>query len=300
MRLTLRQLQIFVAVAETGSTTAAAERIALSQSATSAALNELERLLATRLFDRLGKRLLLNDSGRSLLPQARWVLDGANGIEGRFGSSLEAQTLQIHVGTSTMIGNYLMPGIIASYGDANSAAQLKVDIGNTQEVIQAVAGFNVDIGFIEGPCHEPQLKVIPWRLDELVIVCAPGYELAQARSGSKVSLKRLGGARWLLREAGSGTREAVEQALLPHLHHLQTGVQLGGTEAIKQAAAEGLGLSCLSRCVVEDFVALGRLIILKTVLPALTRRLSLIHHEKKYLSAGLTGFIGHCLMPDRL
>lgn len=295
MRLTLRQLQIFVAVAETGSTTAAAERIALSQSATSAALNELESLLATRLFDRLGKRLLLNDSGRSLLPQARWVLDGANGIEGQFGAFRQSHSLHIHVGASTTIGNYFMPGIIASYGDVNAAAQVKVDIANTQDVIEAVAGFEVDIGFIEGPCDAPLLKVTPWLLDELVIVCAPGYDLAETGPGSKVSLKRLGEAPWLLREAGSGTREAVEQALLPHLHHLRAGMQLGGTEAIKQATAEGLGVSCLSRCVVEDFVALGRLTILKTTLPALTRRLSLIYHEKKYLSAGLTGFIGHCL-----
>lgn len=300
MRLTLRQLQIFVAVAETGSTTAAAQRIALSQSAASAAVNELESILATRLFDRVGKRLLLNDGGRGLLPQARWLLDGASGIERWFGSAAETQMLQIHLGASTTIGNYLLPGIIAAYGDANAAAQVRVDIGNTQEIIAAVAGFNVDIGFIEGPCHTPHIKVIPWRQDELVIVCAPGYQLAQASSGSRISLKRLAEARWLLRETGSGTREAVEQALLPHLHHLQAGLQLGGTEAIKQAAAEGLGVSCLSRCVVEDFVALGRLIILKTVLPALTRKLSVVHHEKKYLSAGLTGFISHCLVKDRV
>ena len=71
MRLTLRQLLIFTAVADTGSTTAAGERVALSQSATSGALNELENLLGAQLFDRIGKRLLLNDNGRALLPQAR-------------------------------------------------------------------------------------------------------------------------------------------------------------------------------------------------------------------------------------
>src|ERR1700755_1749979 len=81
MRLTLRQLLIFAAVAETGSTTAASHRVALSQSATSAALNELEKVLGARLFDRVGKRLILNDNGRTLLPQARAALDVASGIE---------------------------------------------------------------------------------------------------------------------------------------------------------------------------------------------------------------------------
>ncbi|MCL6486455.1 MAG: LysR family transcriptional regulator, partial [Janthinobacterium lividum] len=77
MALTLRQLQIFLAVADTGSTSAAGERIALSQSAASAALNELETLLEAKLFDRVGKRLLLNDNGRLLLPQARQMRDAA-------------------------------------------------------------------------------------------------------------------------------------------------------------------------------------------------------------------------------
>jgi DNA-binding transcriptional LysR family regulator len=81
MALTLRQLQIFLAVADTGSTSAAGELIALSQSATSAALNELETLLGAQLFDRVGKRLLLNDNGRLLLPQARQMRDGAASIE---------------------------------------------------------------------------------------------------------------------------------------------------------------------------------------------------------------------------
>jgi DNA-binding transcriptional LysR family regulator len=102
MRITLRQLAIFTAVADAGSTTAAAERVALSQSATSAALNELEAVLEARLFDRVGTRLVLNDTGRGLLPRARAVLDGAAGIEREFGPSGEqgAPSL-LRVGAST-------------------------------------------------------------------------------------------------------------------------------------------------------------------------------------------------------
>lgn len=90
MRLTLRQLQIFVAVAQTGSTTAAAESIAMSQSAISAALNELEAMLGGLLFDRVSRRLILNDHGRAMLPQARSVLDGAQGIEDQFGLAADS------------------------------------------------------------------------------------------------------------------------------------------------------------------------------------------------------------------
>src|SRR5215468_12612050 len=107
VRLTLRQLQIFGAVAESGSTSAAAETLALSQSATSAAVNELERLLELKLFDRVGKRLLLNDNGRALLPRGLNVLDGARSIE-LWARDRSSQVGILRVGASTTIGNYLL------------------------------------------------------------------------------------------------------------------------------------------------------------------------------------------------
>src|ERR1700761_4871094 len=112
MRLTLRQLLIFAAVAETGSTTAAGDRVALSQSATSAALNELEKVLGAKLFDRVGKRLIINDNGRALLPRARAALDVAAGIENDFSTGVP---VDLKIVASTTIGNYLLPGLIAGF-----------------------------------------------------------------------------------------------------------------------------------------------------------------------------------------
>lgn len=114
------------------------------------------------------------------------------------------------------------------------------------------------------------------------------------RGRAGVPLKALRHARWLLREPGSGTREAVEQLLLPHLHYLEGDMQPGSTEAIKQAAAEGLGLACLSLGAVQDLVTLGRLVVLRTTLPSLSRRFYLVHHRKKRLSASLQRFVAHC------
>ncbi|MGV7173961.1 LysR family transcriptional regulator [Xanthomonas axonopodis] len=299
MRLTLRQLLIFTAVADTGSTTAAAERVALSQSATSGALNELESLLGAQLFDRIGKRLMLNDNGRALLPQARALLDGVQQIEGQFGLGSAAAAAaplltRLRVGASTTIGNYVLPALIASYRSAWPGAAVDVVIGNTREVAAAVSRLEVDIGLIEGPCHEADLQVVPWRQDELVIVAAPTHAVAQAAMQARVPLKALRQAHWLLREPGSGTREAVEQVLLPHLHHLHSDLQPGSTEAIKQAAAEGLGLACLSLCAVQDLVTLGWLVILQTTLPRLTRRFYRIQHRQKRLSGNLQRFVAHC------
>jgi DNA-binding transcriptional LysR family regulator len=297
LRLTLRQLQIFNAVAEHGSTAAAAEAIALSQSATSASLNELERMLGLALFDRVGKRLLLNDNGRTLVPQARALLDGAAGIE-RWAQDGEAQLGDMRIGASTTIGNYLLPGILADFRRSLPPAvgarwHVQVSIANAAAVEAQVSGFEVDFGLIEGPCHNPDLTVLPWLEDELVVVAAPDDPILPRRRGHKITLARLRQATWLLREPGSGTREIINQLLIPHLHHLQSGIEFSNAEAIKRAAASGLGITCLSQSVVRDLTKVGALVAPATELPRLTRRFFLIVHPSKHRTRGLERLIGH-------
>jgi DNA-binding transcriptional LysR family regulator len=303
-RLTLRQVRIFVAVARAGSTMAAAKEIALSQSATSAALNELEALLGGKLFNRVARRLVLNEHGRSMLPPARWLLDAARAIESEFGEAGRSSAPQLRVAASTTIGNYVLPRVIAAYRRKQEAAQFAVEIGNTGQVAKAVADFEVDLGFVEGPITQPHVSVLPWMTDELVIACSPRHPLARAhaaRRGARrrVSLAELGEVTWLLREPGSGTREVVERVLQPHLHRLRTELDLGSAPAIMEAAAEGLGITCLSRHAVGDMVRLERLVVLETALPALRRGFYLIHHERRYMSPTLERFIAHCRATGR-
>jgi DNA-binding transcriptional LysR family regulator len=294
MHITLRQLQIFRAIALSGSTTAAAQSVPLSQSAASAALNELERILSARLFDRVGKRLLLNDRGRALLPTALAVLDGARNLETAFLSADHASLIDLHLFASTTVGNYILPQLLARFRERVPAAQLQLQIGNTRDAVTAVREFDADLGLIEGPCHASDIVVLPWLEDELVIVASPVHPLAKAAKRGKLTVKQLSQSCWLLREPGSGTREAVEQALLPHLVDIQSTMTLGSSESIKNAVAEGLGVSCLSRYVVQDLAAADRLRVLDTRLPRLTRRLTIIHHRRKLLSDSLSGFIAHC------
>ncbi|SBV35792.1 putative DNA-binding transcriptional regulator [uncultured Stenotrophomonas sp.] len=298
MHLSLRQLQIFSAIAEAGTTTAAGEAIGLSQSAVSAALSELENLLGLALFDRIGRRLVLNGHGQALLPEARMLLAGMADIERRFRTADEMHApVHWRVGASTTIGNYLMPARIAGLQQRNGQARVDLVIGNTREVVAAVQRLEVDIGLIEGPCHAPGLDVAAWQQDELLVVFGEGHRHAAGlRAG--VDMAQLRQARWLLREPGSGTREAAEQALLPHLHGFAEVLQLGGTEAIKQGAVAGLGLACLSRHAVADLVALGRLQVLSTPLPPLRRQLWVVRHPGKRVPASLRQLLA--LPPDVL
>jgi DNA-binding transcriptional LysR family regulator len=297
-RLTLRQLQIFVAVAESGGTTTGALALSLSQSATSAALLELEGVLRTPLFDRVGRRLILNDTGRALLPNARSVLQSSSAIETDFGASAGSAAYQLRLGASTTIANYILPRVVARFCERHPHAQVEIQVGNTRDIAALVESFAVDMGFIEGPCLNKSTTVISWMPDELVIVCSPTHPLARGAGKRAVPVSALREARWLFREPGSGTREAVENALAPHLRQLPPHMQLGSAEAIKRAAAEGLGVTCLSRHIVEDMLRQRQLVRLKTTLPRLARNFDLIYRADKYVTHGLRTFIAHCLAPS--
>jgi DNA-binding transcriptional LysR family regulator len=291
VRITLRQLQIFCLVADSGTTASAASLLALSQSATSAAINELERLLELQVFDRVGKRLQINDNGRALLPSAMALLDGAQFIE-RWALDRESQIGTLRIGASTTIGNYLLPELLAGFRErlsdrARRGWDLKVTIANTAAIAAQVAAFQLDLGLIEGPCHEPNLTVRPWRVDELVVVAAPTDRIVPRARRGKISLQALREATWLLRETGSGTREIIDQLLIPHLHRLRSGIEFGTSEAIKRAAASGLGITCLSRCVVEDLIQSGALVAPATNLPPLTRQFYMLTHEQKRATRGM-------------
>lgn len=286
MHITLRQLEVFAEVLKSGSTTQASQMLALSQSAVSAALTDLEGQLGVQLFDRVGKRLVVNEHGRLLYPRALALLEQAGEIEQLFREDNGA----IRVYASSTIGNYILPGIIARYRKDFPTLPLELSVGNSQDVINAVADFRVDIGLIEGPCHSADIIAEPWLDDELVVFSAPN----SAWLLGEVTLDKLAMAPWILREKGSGTREIVDYLLLSHLPQFQMGMELGNSEAIKHAVRHDLGISCLSRRVIAEQLEAGTLVEVAIPLPTLSRTLWRIHHRQKHLSNALKRFLHYC------
>ena len=286
MHITLRQLEVFAEVLKSGSTTQASQMLALSQSAVSAALTDLEGQLGVQLFDRVGKRLVVNEHGRLLYPRALALLEQAGEIEQLFREDNGA----IRVYASSTIGNYILPEIIARYRKDFPSLPLELSVGNSQDVINAVADFRVDIGLIEGPCHSADIIAEPWLEDELVVFSAPDSAWLQG----EVTLEKLAMVPWILREKGSGTREIVDYLLLSHLPQFQIGMELGNSEAIKHAVRHDLGVSCLSRRVIAEQLEAGTLKEVTIPLPKLSRTLWRIHHRQKHLSKALQRFLHYC------
>ncbi len=289
MKFSLRQLQVFVTVARSGSISHAAEVIALSQSATSTALSEFERQFDCRLFDRIGKSLRINALGEQLLPQAVELLDRATEIEdlleGRAGLG------SLRIGATLTIGNYLATLIVADFLQRHTEAKVQLTVHNTATIVEQVACFELDLGLIEGTCHHPDLEAQTWVQDELVVFGPPDHPLTHS---PKVSIEDLMHERWIFREQGSGTREVFVQSLLPY--HLEPTIrlELEHTEAIKRAVESGLGLGCISRLALKEAFRRGSLAPIQTPYLDLRRNFQFLWHKKKYQTTALREFLAAC------
>ena len=206
MRLTLRQLEVFAVIARAENVSKAALTLAMSQSAASSALLELERQFDCPLFDRIGKSLHLNATGRGLLPLAENLLAQARDVEAYLGGS-DLGPLQ--VGATLTIGNYLATLIVADYMQQHPGAPVRLHVANTEAIVGQLLRFECDLGLIEGEIAHRDLVVEPWLADELVVFCAPQHPLAQGGAADTASLARQA---WILREPGSG--EALRRGSL--------------------------------------------------------------------------------------
>jgi DNA-binding transcriptional LysR family regulator len=289
MRFTLRQLQVFVSVAQQGSVSRAAESLSLSQSAASTSLTELERQSGCQLFDRVGKRLSLNALGHQLLPQAVGLLDQAREIEALLNGKSGFGSLA--VGATLTVGNYLATLLIGSFMQRHPECQVRLHVQNTMNIVQQIAHYELDLGLIEGDCQHPDIEVLPWVEDELVVFCAPGHRLAES---GQASLEELSREAWILREQGSGTRLTFDQAMRHHPTPLNIRLELEHTEAIKRAVESGLGISCISRLALRDAFRRGSLVPLETPGIDLRRQFYFIWHRQKYQTAAMREFLDQC------
>jgi DNA-binding transcriptional LysR family regulator len=270
--------------------TRASDAVKLTQSAASMALSDLEDGLGSPLFDRQGKRLQLNDLGRYLLPQALEILGRCDAFEQA--AKGELQGIDLRLGATLTISDYLIPDLMADFLQAQPQAHLQLQVGNTRQIIEAVSQFQLDLALIEGSCHLPQLQCIPWRDDELAICCAPSHPLAQIDRA--LCLEDFNAVQWILREEGSGTREVFDHSVLKDLPNANIRLTLGHNEAILKIVAAGLGVACVSKLTISPLQAKQQLIVLDTPFWTLTRPLFMLLHRQKYQGPGLKAFMQFC------
>jgi DNA-binding transcriptional LysR family regulator len=289
MKYTLRQLEVFLATARHENVSRAAGELAMSQSAASGALKELERQFDVQLFDRVGKRLQLSELGRELRPAAENLLARARDFEQAIGGGEAMGALRL--GATLTIGNYLVVPMIAAFRARHAGADVSLQVANTATIARQVAEFELDLGMIEGEVSHRSLETLHWREDELVVFAAPDHPLAGL---GRVTDRQLQAQQWIVRESGSGTRQTFERAMAGILPDLDISMELQHTEAIKRAVEAGLGVGCLSQISLREAFARGSLVPLPVPQRDFRRQLNLILHRDKFHSATLRYWMALC------
>ncbi len=287
--MNLQNLRVFLKVAELEHITRASEELNLSQPAVTKTIQSLEHEVGLELVERQGRRIALTYAGRVLQGYARQIFALEREMEESLAALRDVESGEVTLAANTTAGVYLLPPIVARFRVRYPQVNLHIAILNSQEIVDETLNWNLDFGLVEGDAAAlpPGLKVQVFAYDDLILVVAPGHPWSGL---SSVQPEALSEGTLLLREPGSGVREAVERELLLHNIQVHPLFTLTDNEAIKQMVISGVGASIVSSLSVQRELANGDLVQVPIADIQLRPQLSLIQRADKQLSRAAQAF----------
>lgn len=260
MSLNLHLLRLFATVVTTGSFSRAANVLHISQPAISKGVRDFELQVGCRLLDRTPKGVRPTREGQALARHAAALFAVERAAEEELLSMRSLESGSLRVGASTTIATYMIPKYLGWFHRHFPGIELHVVSANTREIAERMVAHDVEVALVEGPITDSSLVSEPWRTDAMGLIVGPGHRFAA--SSAPIDFSLLDDEILFVREVGSGTREVVAQALSAHCVKPRRELEIGSTEAIKQAVASGIGVAVVSLATVTDQVELGRLKII--------------------------------------
>lgn len=282
-----QRIRVFHAVANRLNYSKAAQELGISQPAVSFHMRGLEEELGVSLFERVGKQIFLTSAGRILAEDtARMVLlEEEAKIALTELSGLNRGVLV--VGASATIGIYLLPEVLGSFRERHPSVKVNLRLGNKARTLERLRDNEVDFGLVAGPLRETDLVSEAYLDDELIPIASPHHRFS---SRERIQPAELRTETFLMRERGSGTQQLLEERLFRIGVQPSDTMQLGSTEAIKQAVAANLGISVASRYAVRHEIAGHRIVQADVGSLMIGRELVLVHHKDKRLSRAAISF----------
>lgn len=279
--MNFHQLEIFYAVVQRKSITAAASDLRLTQPAVSLQIRALEKSLGLPLFERGGPKLRLTQAGEALYRCAVSILHAKDEAERAIGELSAATKGKLILGANTTGGMYLLPRIVRAFKELYPQTEVIFQIESTEWIYEKILQNVVDMGLVGGPTGDRRFGIEPICLDHVVLIVSPSHPFARL---PRVSLKELETQPCILPLQGSRTRQLVERRLKEAGVSLRVVMQLPGTEAVKKSVEANLGIAFVSRYAVEREYSLGDLKIVAVDRFDLTRHMELIYRRQKYFS----------------
>ena len=280
--MTIRHLKVFIAVAETGTMSAAAEKLYLSQPSVSQAIRELESHYQVLLFERLSKKLFITEAGKRLYSYAKPVAAQFDLIEENM--TQEARLQRLRVGATVTVGSSLLPYFIRDLKEACPDTVLYSYVNNTRIIEKKLLDMELDVAVVEGRIRHPDLVSIPLVHDMLVLACSRRHPFAGRAS---LPVQELEGQDFVMRESGSGTRELFEDFLSRHRLSIQTVFEESSPDAIRNVIKINNCLGVVSIRLLEEDIRRKEIYVFTSPHQEWNRLFSFAYHKDKYLSPPL-------------
>ena len=256
MSLNLHLLRLFSAVVRTGSFSRAAEFLHISQPAISKGVRDFELQVGCRLLDRTPKGVRPTREGLALARHAEALFAVERAAEDELLSLRNLDSGSLRVGASTTIATYMIPEYLGIFHRVYPGIDLHLVSANTRDIADLMVAHEIEIALVEGPVDDDSLVSEAWRTDVMVLIAGPDHRFATGTGPIDCNL--LEDEILIVREPGSGTREVVAHALATQRVEPKRTLEIGSTEAIKQAVAAGVGVAIVSVATIADQIKLGR------------------------------------------
>jgi DNA-binding transcriptional LysR family regulator len=286
--VTLRQLRTFKKVADLRSFSLAAQQLRLSQPSVSYQVKELEEAIGMPLLDRLGRKVQLTEAGSVLYSYARRALDVIDEASLALEEMHGIKRGNLRVGASTTVGIYLLPAALGAFKKLHPGLVISLEIGTRARVQEQVLLNELDLAVVGPAIKDPDLAILPFISDELVVVAPANHKLAGRRG---LGLKDLRDQPFVMREAASGSRAELEKAARKAGAKLNVAMELGSNGAIKHAVESGLGLAVISRYACALELSGGRLVELKVRGFPIRRDWHIVYLRRRRLPSSVLAFI---------
>ena len=283
----LHQLATFQVVAKHCSYVRAAEELHFSQPAVSAQIRLLEESLGVKLFDKIGRKTHLTQAGEELYLYSQKIFTLIDETLETMESLRSPHYGRLSVGADTTVGTYVIPGVLGKFHQMYPDVEITLEVFNRGYLMDALVNNHVDMVVMGKTPTDVPVFVAPFAPNELVLVAGPQHRLAGC---PHVPFSELAREHFLLREVGSGTREALETAFREAGIPLQVSMQVGNNSAIKQSVAAGLGIALISRVALDMELETQRLVILDVEGFPIMKQWRLVHLQEKNLSATARAF----------
>ena len=286
MHITIRQLQVFEAVARHLSYTRAAEELHLTQPAVSMQIKQLESSVGLALFEQIGKKIFLTEGGETMLVHARTIMQHLLAASEEMNDLRGVDSGRLRIAIASTV-NYFATKLLATFAREHPGVDISLDVTNRESLLSRLEANTPDLVLMGKPPQYMDLVSESFMDNPLIMIASPSHPLA---SETRIPLSRLAEEHFLVREPGSGTRAAMERFFTQHEIHYKKGMELTGNEAVKQGVEAGLGITLVSSHTVEQELTLGRLVSLDVVNLPIMRRWYVAYRRGKRLSATAESF----------